>query len=137
MPQFTLIFIFLIIFYWLCYYNCLNCSPFPSSTQPPTLPRAIPTPLFVSTDHTYNVFGYSISYTMFLHPHCYSVTTYLYFLISSPLISPQPLPFGNLQNVLHIHHSVSVLVCLVYFLTQTLICIHCHFIVHSCGLFFS
>ena len=51
------------------------------------------------------------------HPHGYSVTTYLYFLIPSP---PRPFPYtplpsGNYQNPLCIHDSVSVLVCLVCF----------------------
>ena len=54
-----------------------------------------------------------------VHPHGYSVTTYLYFLIPSPL-QPFPhtcLPSGKHQSTLTIHDSVSVLLgCLVYFL---------------------
>ena len=54
-----------------------------------------------------------------LHLHGYSVTTYLYFLISSPLhpFSLTPLPSGNHQNAFCIHDSVSVLlICLACFL---------------------
>ena len=69
--------------------------------------------------HMYKFFGYSISYKCWtLHPHGYLVTTYLYFLIPSPL-HPFPdnrLPSGNPQNALHIHDSVSVLLCFISFL---------------------
>ena len=54
-----------------------------------------------------------------LHPHGYSVTTYLYFLILSTLhLFPHTtLPPGNNQNTLSIDDSVSVFpVCLVCFL---------------------
>ena len=34
------------------------------STQHPSFPQAIPTPLFVSMGHSYKFFGYSISYTV-------------------------------------------------------------------------
>ena len=46
-----------------------------------------------------------------LHPHGYSVTTYLYFLTPSPLhpFSPTTLSSGNCQNILRIHDSASVL----------------------------
>ena len=53
------------------------------------------------------------------YPHGYSVTTYLYFLIPSPLhpLPYTPLSSGNHQNALHTHDSVFVLlVCLVCFL---------------------
>ena len=53
-----------------------------------------------------------------LHPHGYSVTTYLYFSIPSP-IYPFPhgfLPSGKHPNTFYIHDSVSILlVCLVCF----------------------
>ena len=42
--------------------------PLSPSTQHPSLPQAIPTPLFMSLDHTYKFFGYSISYTMLYIP---------------------------------------------------------------------
>ena len=74
---------FYIIFYWLCYYSCASFSPLPLHHPAPPLPQAIPTPLFLPMGHVYKFFGYSISYTV--HPHGYSVTTYLYFLIPSLL----------------------------------------------------
>ena len=55
----------------------------------------------------------------YLHPHGCSVTTYLCYLIHSPLHPiPQPtISSGNHQNALHIHDSFSILlVCLVCFL---------------------
>ena len=52
------------------------------------------------------------------HPHGDSVTTYLYFLIPSPLhpFPYSPLPSDNHQNTLHIHDSVcsSSLISLVF-----------------------
>ena len=73
----------------------------------------------MSMGHVYKFFGYSISYTVLYISHGYSVTTYLYFLIPSPL-HPLPhtlLPSGNHQNTLCIHDCVSVLrVCLICFL---------------------
>ena len=56
---------------------------------------------------------------LYFTSHGYSVTTYLYFLISSPLhpFPHNPLPSGNHQNALCIHDSVYVLlVCIVCFL---------------------
>ena len=92
------------------------CLP---STQHPPLPQATHPPLFMSTGHAYKLFGYSHFLYCTLHPHGYSVTTYLYFLIPSALhpFSPTPSPSGSHQNTLHIHDSLSVvLVCLVCFL---------------------
>ena len=54
-----------------------------------------------------------------VHPHGYSVTTYLYFFTPSPLhlFTHTHLPSGNHQNALYLHDSASVLlVCLVCFL---------------------
>ena len=88
--------------------------PLPLYTQHSLLPQAIPTPLFTSMGHACKFIGYSISHCT-LHPHGYFVTTYLCFLISSPLhlFSHTCLPSGNHQNTL----CVSVLlVCLVCFL---------------------
>ena len=108
--------LFLIKFYWLCYYSCPDFYYFACLHPTPPLPQAIPPTLIMSMGYVYKFFGYSISYN--LHPHGDSVTTYLYFLIPSPLHPPIhiPLPSGNCQNTLHMHESVSVLVCLVCFL---------------------
>ena len=57
------------------------CPPPPSTLY---LPQPIPMPLFTSMGHVYKFFGYSISYAV-LYPCGYSVTTFLYFLIPSPL----------------------------------------------------
>ena len=100
-------------------------APFYSLRQPP--PQ-----LFMSMGHVNKFFGCSISYTCTLHPHGYSVTTYLYFLISSHLrpFSLSPFPSGIHQNTLHVHDSVSVLlVCLVCSLDSVVDrYIYCHFI---------
>ena len=88
----------------------LHSAPLTPSGNPPTIV------------HTHGSCTYVLWLLHFLcctlHPHPYSVTTYLYFLIPLP---PHPfphttLPSGNHQNALHIHDSVSVLVCLVCFL---------------------
>ena len=75
-----------------------------------------------------------------LHPHGYSITTYLHFLIPSP---PHPfphtlLPSGNHQNPLCIRDSVSsLLVCLnLVFQIQWFIGMYLFFIVHSFDLLF-
>ena len=40
----------------------------PPSTQHPPLPQAIPTPLFMSVDHMYRLFGYSVPCTALYTP---------------------------------------------------------------------
>ena len=86
---------------------------FAPCTQHHAFLQAIHTPLFMS--YAYKFFGYSISYTALYIP---MAILRLYFLIPS-LLHPFPhtcLTSGNHQNVLCIHDSVSVLVCLVCFL---------------------
>ena len=56
----------------------------PASTQPPTLPEAIPRPLSTSVGPAQLVLWLLYSLCCTLHPHEYSVTTYLYLLIPSP-----------------------------------------------------
>ena len=46
----------------------------PLHLAPPT-PSSNPPPLFTSMGRAHKTFGYSISYTVLLHPHGYSVTT--------------------------------------------------------------
>ena len=111
------------------------CPPVHPATQ---LPQDIPTPLFMSMGHTRKFFGYSISFTV--HPHGYSVTTYLYILFPY-LFTHCPyahLPSGNHQNAPRIHDSVTDLVSLICFLNSIVdkICIYCHFIVPSFDLLF-
>lgn len=90
-----------IIFYWFCYYGCPNFSPFATlSTQQPPLPQAVHTPLVHGSCVEVLWLLHFLYYT--LHLHGYSVTTYLYFFIPSPL-HPFPhihLPTGNHQNTL-------------------------------------
>ena len=62
-----------------------------------------------------------------VHPHGDSVTTYLYFLIPSPLhpFLHTPFPSGNHQNALCIHDCVSMLlVCCSFFQIQLLIVLY-------------
>ena len=84
---------------------------------PPPLSQAIPPPpLFhVHGSHMYVPWLLNFLYCT-LHPHGYSVTIYLYFLIPSTLhpFAHIALLSGNHQNVLRICDSVLVLlVCLV------------------------
>ena len=113
--------IWIIIFnyiYRLCYYNYLNFPPCPP-------PFNNPHSLSLSPHHCSCPWVIHVSSLATPFPilefisHGYSVTTYLYFLIPSPLhpFSPTPLPSGNHQNVFCIYDSTSVLpVCLVCFL---------------------
>ena len=73
--------------------------------------------LFMSMDHALKFFDYSISYTVLYSPMAILWLLFVHInpLTSSP-IAPHLLPFGNHQNALHIHDSVSLLVCLVCFL---------------------
>ena len=61
----------------------------------------------MSMGHTYKFFSYSVPNTAPYIPWL-SLTTYMHFLTPSPLhpIPYTTLPFGNHQNVLHIHDSV-------------------------------
>ena len=115
----TVYIIFKIILYWLCYYSYSNFSTFH------LLHPELPTPSGHS--HTIvHVHGSCIQVLWLLHflyctlhPHGYSATIHLYFLIPSPL---HPFPYtlllsGNPQNTFHSHDSVSVLLaCLACFL---------------------
>ena len=91
--------------------------PLPPFIQYHPLPQAIPTPLFIFMGHACKFFGYSISYTVLYIPWLFC--NYLFVLLN-PLTSypfpHTPLLSSNHQNVLHIHDSISVLVCLVCFL---------------------
>ena len=64
--------------------------------------------------HVCSLVLYSLCCT--LHPHDYSLTTNLYFLIPSPFspILPTPFPCGNHQNILCLCDSVSVLFTLFF-----------------------
>ena len=80
------------------------CPPPPS----PLLPQAIPTLLSRFMGPRIYVLWILYSLCCTLHPHGYSVTTNLHFLIPSHF-SPNPLPSGNHQNVLCIYDFVSLL----------------------------
>ena len=100
---------------WIMLLQLSWSSPLPPPQHFP-LSQATPPPLFTSMGHASKFFGYSISCTV--HPHGYSVTTHLYFLIPSP---PHPFsyptPIGQpSKGSPQIHDSVSVLVCLICFL---------------------
>ena len=109
------------IFYWLWYYSC-------PSTQHPPLPQAISTPLFMSMGLWLLRFLYCT-----LYPHGYSVTTYLYFLIPSPL-HPFLHTLSQLATIKML--SVSMILCLFLFpqffrFSGWQVCIYCHFIIRS------
>ena len=95
----------LIVFYWLCYYYCLNFPPLPPFIQYHPLPQAIPTPLFIFMGHACKFFGYSISYTVLYIPWLFR--SYLFVLLN-PLTSlpilPHTSPIWQSSK-----HSVSVL----------------------------
>ena len=106
-----------ILFYGLCYYTCPSFSPFVP------LHPASPTPSGNPHLHVHGSCMYVLWLLHFLYCilHPYSVTTYLYFLIPSPLHSfpHTPLPSHNCQYSLRFHDSISVLfVCLVCFLNS-------------------
>ena len=68
LSQCSIIFLFSIIFYWLCYYSCPNFSSFvPLHPAPPT-PSGNSTPLSMSMGHVRKSFDYSISYTVLYIP---------------------------------------------------------------------
>ena len=90
----------------------LQLSQFFPFAPPPTstpIPSGNPHTIVLVHGSFRKVLGYSIPCT--LHPHGYSVTTYLCFLIPSPLhpFPHTPLPSGSHQNALCIHDPVSVL----------------------------
>ena len=90
----------------------------PVSTSPST-PISLQSPHRCSCPWVIRVISLAAPFPiMFFTSHGYSVTTYLYFLIPSPLhpFSDTFLPSGNDQTPLCVHDSVSVLVCLVCFL---------------------
>ena len=98
---------------------------FPLCPNPPsTLHSLTQSPYFCSFPLVMHVSSVATPFPIlyFISPHGYSVTTYLYFLILSPLHPfPHTLPSSaNHQNALCIHDSVSVplfvSVCLVCFL---------------------
>ena len=72
----------------------------------------------MSMDYSYKFFGYSISYAVLYIHMAILYLPILYFLIPSALHSfpDPPCSSDNHQNALHIHDSISVLVCLVCFL---------------------
>ena len=116
--------LFLMIFYWLCYYSCLIFPPLPPSTQYPPPTSGNPTIVHV---HGSCIGSLATPFPTlyFTSPRLFS-DYYLYFLLPSPLCpfphSPfphSPFPPGTNQNTLCIHDSVSILICLVCFLDST------------------
>ena len=79
----------LFTFYWFCYYSCPDFTPF--TPPPPSTPLPSDNPLTIVHVHGSHVQVLWLlnSLCCTLHPHGYSVTTYLYVLISSP---PHPFP---------------------------------------------
>ena len=118
----TLTFLFIyfkIIFYWLCYYSCPDCSPIAPSTQHPPVLRqwlhhySCPWVLCISS--------LAAPFSMLYCTPPWLFCNYLFVLLNpSPYLFPQtPRPSGNPQNALCIHNSVSVLVGLVCFFDST------------------
>ena len=104
----------MLLFKYICLHYHLTTLSCPTYSH---LPPSILPSLALSMGHVCRFSGCVLLHCT-LYPHGYSVTTYLYFLIPSPLhLFPHtPLPSGSHQNTLCIHDSVSVLVCLVCFL---------------------
>ena len=91
--------------------------PLTPSAQHPSLPQAIPPPLFMSMGHVYNFFGYSISYTVLYIPMAILYLFELLNPLTSSCITQHLPPIWQLSKHSCIHDSVSVLlVCLVCFL---------------------
>ena len=102
------------ILFCLCYYSCPDF--FPHIRPPPGTPTSSGNPHVIVHVHEHgscvSVFWLLHFLYCTLHPHGYSVTTYLHVLIPSPII---PLPSGKPEKVLLTHESVSVLfLCLVF-----------------------
>ena len=92
-------------------------SPLLPSTQHPPLPQAIP--ILISCLQAMHVSSSATPFLILYFISPWLFCTYLFVLLNpltSSHIPPSPLPIGNHQNTLCIHDSVSVLVCLVYFL---------------------
>ena len=84
--------------YAITYYNCPN---FFSFAPPPNLPTPSGNPHTIVHVHGSCIYILWLLYSLCctLHPHDYSVTTNVYFLINSP-IPKIPLLSGNHQNIL-------------------------------------
>ena len=87
-------------------------SPWPSSTQHPSLPQVIPTPLFMFMSHACKFF-WLLHHFLYctLHPHVYSVTTlnpHTFSTILQQSSNWQP------SKCSRIHDSVSVLLFLFF-----------------------
>ena len=105
-----IIFLFLRIFYWLCYYSCSNFSSFaPSNRYPHSLQQS---PLSSCSWVMYMRSLASAFPILFLTPHCLFYTYQLCFLIPSPFLPfcPFPLPPDNPPNDLPVYDSDPVLV---------------------------
>ena len=82
---------FLIIFYWLRYYSCLNFSPFALLHPAPPSPSGTPHTIVHVQASCIGSSATPFPVLYFTSPH-YSVTTYLYFLIPSPRRFPSHHP---------------------------------------------
>ena len=92
-----------------CTVTVVRVSPSVSPPTNPLSPQAMPPPLFMSMGHGISSWAPPFPTLYFTSPwpsppQGYSVTTYLYFLIPSPLHpSPTSPSAGNYQNMLCIH----------------------------------
>ena len=96
--NFLFIFIFTILNYISCSYSCPNFPPLPPSTHSlRQSPHHCSCPWIIPINSLATPFP-----ILYFTSHGYSVATYLYFLIPSPLYPffHTPLPSGNHQNIL-------------------------------------
>ena len=114
---FVFSFLFLSIFYWLCYYNCPNFfSPLHPHLIPASTTLQHSSPKFMSMGYTCKFFGFSVSYTILNLPlSILCLLIMLLLLCTFPPSLPSPSPLNSLF-VMSISDSVPVLVvCLGFF----------------------
>ena len=103
-------FVFLSIFYSLCYYNFPNFPLLPpSALHPPTLQHSLPQFMFMGC--TCKFFEFSVSYTILnLSTSISCLPIMLLIPCTFPPILPFPLPTENSPCDVHFSYSVPVLV---------------------------
>ena len=123
-PSTHIFFVVVVVFYWLCYYSCPDFSPLcPPPPSIPYLVRHLPTIVHVHGSCVYVLWLLHFLYCT-LHPHGNSVTTYLYFLIPSPLDTSNIWTFSRYFSI-DVFLTVSYIfksffICLIIFIVFTI-----------------